>query len=126
MAACAIEVTRMAQDTMEQIAERRLDEWNAVMNSGRSPGPAEPSCTLGRVQEQRVAAGSASAPRPVPISVDEVERAIRQFSLRERRLIDAWYSPTPMDIKAKDCHTSRAGFYRSWSRVLRRLYSRLY
>jgi hypothetical protein len=129
MAACAIEVfsmTRRSGQTIEAIGEERLDEWNRWMNHGPKPGPKEPTCNLGRVQTQKVAAGSHGGSRDVPLSVDEVERVVRQFSPREKHLIEEHYSNKPRDVAARACGLTYNGFYRAMQRVYRRLHSELY
>lgn len=128
MAACAIEVMGMIHGykSIEDIAADRLDEWNRWMNAGPPVGPAQPTCTLGRVLEQRVAAGSQGAPRKPPMAVDEVERVVRTFSAREKKLITTWYDRNPVEIKAKECGLSRSGYHRAIRRMQRHLYSMLY
>ena len=116
----------MVHETIEEMARNRLDEWNRWMNAGPPVGPAEPTCLLGRVQAQRVAAGSQGAPRKAPASVDEVERIVRALSPREKKLIDTYYDRNPFDVKAKDCGLSRSGYHRAFQRMLRHLYSQLF
>jgi hypothetical protein len=119
-------MARSDSGSIEDKALERLDEWDRWMNRGPRPGPAQPKCTLGRVQTQRVAAGSQGGYRDVPLAVDEVERAIRQFSPREKKLIDEHYSFAPREVKAESCGLTCNGFWRAFQRVLRRLHSELY
>lgn len=127
MSACAIEVMQMTHgQTIEDIAAGRLEEWDRWMNRGPKVGPQEPHCTLGRVQEQRVAAGDQGGPQDIPLSVDETERAVRQLSPREKRLNNTFFEHTPMDIKARDCGLTRSGYWRAIQRMRRRVYSLLY
>lgn len=133
MAACAIEVSAMTSsalrsETIESIGEKRLDEWNRWMNRGNRPGPSDYQCPLGKIQEQRVAAGSpgGGGMRDCPKSVEEVERIVRKFSIREKKLIDEYFSFNPREVKASNVGLTANGFWRAMQRVFRRLYSELY
>ena len=132
MAACeayVIEKTlrpKPGYKTIEDQAAERLDEWNRWMNHGPKVGPQEPTCNLGRVQEQRVAAGTTGAPVKMPHSVDEVEKVVRGLSFREKKLIETFYEYTPMHVKAKECHLNPSGYWKAIQRLRRRVYMELY
>lgn len=127
MAALAIDVISDINTTIEYRADTRLEEWARWFGRGRQPGPAEPTCTLGRVKDQRVAAGQIGAPPEIPASADEVERAVLKMSYRVRRIIETFYCEySTMDQKAKDCGLTRNGYWRALGRAKRAIYSELY
>lgn len=127
MAALAIDVTSEINKTMEDRADARLEEWARWFGRGRQPGPAEPTCTLGRVKDQRVAAGQTGASPEIPAAADEVERAVLKMSYRVRRIIETFYCEySTMDQKAKDCGLTRNGYWRAMQRARRAIYSELY
>jgi hypothetical protein len=112
--------------SIEDTALERLDEWNRWMNYGPGVGPQNITCNLGRVQAQRVAAGSQGSPRELPRSVEEVEDIIRKMQSREKRIVWTYYEHTPMYIKARDCGLSYSGYWRTLRRLLRHVHSQLY
>jgi hypothetical protein len=127
MAALAIDVSTEINKTMEERADARLEEWAKWFGRGRPVGPAEPSCTLGRIKDQRVAAGQSGAPPEIPAAADEVERAVLRMSYRVRRLIETFYCEySTMDQKAKDCGLTRSGYWRALGRAKRAIYGELY
>jgi hypothetical protein len=118
---------RATYPTIEDTADDRLEEWARWFGRGKPVGPAQPRCTLGRVQSHRVAAGQTGAPPEVPAAVDEVERAVLKMSYRVRRIIEAFYCEvSTMDQKAKDCGLTRNGYWRAVKRAQRAVYSELY
>lgn len=127
MAACEKIVNDSLNATMEETAHSRLEEWARWFGRGRPIGPAQPSCTLGRVKDQRVAAGQTGAPPEIPAAADEVERAVLRMSHRVRRIIETFYCEySTMDQKAKDCGLTRNGYWRAMQRARCAIYSELY
>ena len=123
MVAVMTEVFQSIEDT----AHSRLEEWARWFGRGKPVGPAQPTCTLGRVKDQRVAAGQVGAPPDLPASVEETERAVLRMSHRMRRLIETFYCEyTTMDQKAKDCGLTRNGYWRALNRARRAVYVELY
>lgn len=113
--------------TIEDKAHARLEEWAKWFGRGSPVGPAQPTCTLGRVKDQRVAAGQVGTPPDLPAAVEEVERAVLKMSMRVRKLIQTYYCDySTMDQKAKDCGLTRNGYWRALQRARRALYSELY
>ena len=127
-AAMAVDYGFVRQETsIEDKAHVRLEEWAKWFGRGRPVGPAQPTCTLGRIKDQRVAAGQVGSPPELPAAVDEVERAVLRMSVRVRRLIETFYCEyTTMDQKAKDCGLSRNGYWRAMQRARRAIYAEIY
>lgn len=125
-AAAEVVMSDCRNQSVEAIASERLDEWNRWMNGGPKVGPQEPTCTLGRVKEQRVAAGMQGGEREMPKPVEEVENVVRRLSLRAKKLVETYYDHSPMHIKAKECGLSYSGYWRAIQRLRRHVYSELY
>lgn len=127
MAALAIDIETEIIRTMESRADFRLEEWARWFGRGRPVGPAEPSCTLGRIKDQRVAAGQVGAPPEIPAAADEVERVVLRMAPKARKVIETFYCDySTMDQKAKDCGLTRSGYWRALQRARRAIYSELY
>lgn len=127
MAALAIDVAAEINKEIEERADARLDEWARWFGRGRPVGPAEPSCTLGRIKDQRVAAGQTGAPPEIPAAADEVERVVLRMPQKTRKVIETFYCDySTMDQKAKDCGLTRNGYWRALNRARRAVYSELY
>lgn len=113
--------------TVEEIAHTRLEEWAQWFGRGNPVGPAQPTCTLGRIKDQRVAAGQVGAPPDLPASVEETERAVLRMSQSMRHLIETFYCEySSMDQKARDCGLTRNGYWRALNRARRAVYVELY
>jgi hypothetical protein len=113
--------------SIEEQANARLEEWARWFGRGKPVGPAQPSCTLGRVKDQRVAAGQVGSPPELPAGVEEVERAVLRMSQRVRMILTRYYCEySTMDQKARDCGLTRNGYWRALRRAQRSVYSELY
>lgn len=127
MAALATDVEAGIRETIESCADARLEEWARWFGRGRPVGPAEPSCTLGRIKDQRVAAGQTGAPPEIPAAADEVERVVLRLPRKLRKAIETFYCEySTMDQKAKDCGLTRSGYWRALNRARRTVYAELY
>lgn len=127
MSAVMTEEAVEINDTIESSADARLEEWARWFGRGRPVGPAQPSCTLGRIKDQRVAAGQTGAPPEIPAAADEVERAVLRMPQKTRRIIETFYCEySTMDQKAKDCGLTRNGYWRALGRAKRAIYAELY
>lgn len=111
----------------EDLADERLQAWASWFGRGIADGPAQPSCTLGRLLDQRVAAGQRGAPLQVPPEVEEVEKVVLRLHVRERTILRTYYCDySTMDQKAKDCGLSRNGYWRAIRRIRITVHSELY
>lgn len=113
--------------TIEDIAHNRLDEWARWNGRGTPVGPADPKCILGKIKEEKLAAGQRGASVEVPHAVEEVEKVVVKLSSREKQLVTTYYCDySTMEQKAKDCRIGRNGYWRALNRVRRKVYSELY
>lgn len=119
----------MSRDDLdiEGIADERLNAWASWNGRGAPDGPGQPQCTLGKIMEERVAAGQRGSTVAVPAGVEETERVVLTLEPKEKRIVTVHYCEySTMDQKAKDCGLSRSGFWRALRRIQRLVYMELY
>ncbi len=110
----------------EDVAHQRLDAWGRWSRKGISLGPAPPQCTLGKIKEERLAAGQRGGSTEFPPGVEEIEKIIIRIDPHHAFVLKIFYiDQSPVHEKAASMRLTGSGFWRKLQRARRAVYAEL-